>query len=230
MNRILGIAFLGILLMGCKEEKNTDRSALEKVEFDVELANELKEMAKIDQIAAYIPQGKYKEWSKEKWNAFKDSVFEVHQKRIETIFNENGFVGFDLAGKEGSGNFWLMVQHSDHDPEFQERVLEKMKVQVEKNNADPVDYGYLVDRVKLNTGKQQVYGTQVDYNFEISQAYAKNLMDSVNVNNRRAAIGLEPLEVYLNDMSQSHFQMNKQFYLGKGVTEPILYMEREKSE
>jgi hypothetical protein len=37
----------------------------------------------------------------------------------------------------------------------------------------------------------------------------KKLTDSANVNKRRESIGLEPIEAYLNIMSEMHFEMNK---------------------
>ena len=132
-------------------------------------------------------------------------------------------MGIDLAGEEGSQNFWLLVQHSDHDPDFQQEVLEKMKIEMEKGNANSSNYGLLVDRVNLNTGRAQIYGTQLDYNMEICQAFPKNLADSINVNKRRKEVGLQPLEEYLNDMTLMHFEMNKAFYAKKGVMEPKLY-------
>jgi hypothetical protein len=116
-----------------------------------------------------------------------------------------------------------MVQHSDHLPAFQKEVLEKMKTEVEKGNATPSNYGLLVVRLKLNTGEKQIYGSQVDYNIETCQAYSRNLADSVNVNKRRKSIGLEPMEEYLNRMTESHFKMNKQFYSDRGISEPKLY-------
>ena len=116
-----------------------------------------------------------------------------------------------------------MVQHSDHKPEFQKEVLEKMKIEVDKGNAIPSNYGLLVDRVKINTGEKQVYGTQVTYNFETGQAYPKALADSSAVNERRKAVGLPPIESYLNQMTEMHFEMNKKMYQQKGITEPKLY-------
>ncbi len=223
IKKTIGLIIIVSTIFGCKQETTDNTVIQEKVEFNQTLADELKKMAEVDQIAAYIPQGKYKEMTSEQWNSFKDSVFTTHQKRLKQIFDKFGFVGFDLAGEEGSLNFWLMVQHSDHNPEFQQEVLEKMKIQVDQQNADPSNYGLLVDRVNLNTGKPQIYGTQVDYNFDIAQAFPKNLADSANVNERRKSIGLEPIEDYLNQMSLMNFEMNKQFYLDKGITEPKLY-------
>jgi len=223
MNNIFGILILSLALLGCKQKSTKTNVIEEKVEFNQELADELEKMAKIDQIAAYIPQGKYKELSEKEWNAFKDSVFTTNQKKISEIFEQYGFVGFDLAGENGSRNFWMIVQHSDHNPEFQKEVLVEMKKEVDKQNAISTNYGLLVDRVNLNTGKAQIYGTQVTYNMNIGQAYPKKLKDSAKVNERRKSIGLEPIEEYLNGMTEMHFEMNKEYYSGKGITKPTFY-------
>jgi len=65
MNKIYGILILGILIIGCKEDKKEKPSTATETKFNQELANELKRIAKIDQIAAYVPQGKYKKFSQE---------------------------------------------------------------------------------------------------------------------------------------------------------------------
>lgn len=223
MKYLFAGAFLAILSFACQPAAVKEETGETNEEFDQKLAAELSEMKKVDQIAAFVPQGEYKSWSREKWESFKDSVFTTHQKRLEEIFEEIGFPGYDLVGKEGSTDFWLMVQHSDHVPDFQEKVLSQMKAQVDKGNADPANYGLLVDRVNLNTGKPQVYGTQVTYRAGICQAYSRDLADSANVNQRRKSIGLPPLEEYLNQMSEMHFEINKAVFLGEGITGPTLY-------
>ena len=223
MNNFFGILTIVFLLSGCIEKSADKKVTDEKIEFNQKLADELQEMAKIDQIAAYIPQGKYKEFSEIEWNSFKDSVFITNQKRISEIFDKHGFVGFDLAGEKGSRNFWMIIQHSDHNPIFQKEVLKEMKKEVDKENATSTNYGLLVDRVNLNTGQSQIYGTQVTYNVNNGQAYPKKLEDSTNVNQRRKSIGLESIEDYLNGMSKMHFEMNKEYYSSKGITEPTLY-------
>ncbi|WP_350290662.1 DUF6624 domain-containing protein [uncultured Croceitalea sp.] len=221
MKALLKTVLVGFLLLGCQQVKKEKLE--QKVVFNQDLANELNKMVKVDQIAAYIPQGKYEQMTKEQWNAFKDSVFTTHQKRLEQLFDQYGFMGFDLVGEKGSQNFWLMVQHSDHNPDFQKEVLRKMKIAMDNKNAKPSNYGLLVDRVRINTGKKQVFGTQVTYNTEIGQAYPKELEDSINVNQRRKSIGLESIEEYLNNMTKMHFEMNKAYYEEKGITEPKLY-------
>lgn len=127
-----------------------------------------------------------------------------------------------MIGREGELCFWEIAQHSDFDPNFQAKVIEKLKIEVEKKNANPQNYGLLVDRVLINTGKPQLYGTQVTYN-SFGQAYPIDLADSSNVNKRRIELGFEPLEKYLNSMTQMHFEMNKDLFIKMGILEPRLY-------
>jgi hypothetical protein len=226
MKKILGILIIGLIMLGCKSEKKTEQFDEQETEmFNQDLVDELEKMGAIDQLAAsnaYPPEN-YSYLSQEEWSVFKDSVYTTHQMRIKEIFDQYGFAGYNLVGEKGSSDFWVMVQHSDHNPEFQLDVLGKMKIEVEKGNADSRNYGMLIDRVKLNTGQAQIYGTQVDYNNEICQAFPRNLADSVNVNKRRKEIGLQPLEEYLNEMTLMHFEMNKDYYAIKGILEPKLY-------
>ncbi len=222
MRNFIGISFVAILFFGFGDPFENEVVA-QDLRFHPELATELKKMAALDQIAAGVPQGDHRNLSQAEWIAFKEGVFKTNQKRLQQIFDQHGFVGVDLAGREGSRCFWLMVQHSDHVPNFQNEVLEKMKTEVDKDNADPRLYGLLVDRVKLNMGQAQVYGTQVEYNTDTCQAFPKHLADRDQVNQRRQTIGLEPIEEYLNQMTQSHFEMNREFYSKQGITEPKLY-------
>jgi len=190
--------------------------------FNQPLADSLAKWVVIDQTAAGIQQGKLKDMPQKEWQAYKDSVFNTHQQLLAKIFKQYGYPGYDLVGKKGSNNFWLMVQHCDKQPGFQQQVLKAMKIEMEKGNADSKNYAYLTDRVNLNTGQKQVYATQLMYNTDSCQAIPRPLVDSTNVNQRRKEVGLEPIEDYLNMMSQMHFDMNKAVYEKKGITKPKL--------
>lgn len=189
------------------------------------LKNELEKMVEIDQVAAYIPQGKYKHLTKEQWNKFQDSVFSNNKIRVENIYKKYGFLGFDKVGKDGSNHFWLLVQHLDKYPEFQKRVLKEMDKEFKKGNANPNNYAYLYDRVKVNAGEKQLFGTQVTYETETTgRAIPKiGLVDSVNIDKIRKEYNLSTLKKYLNEMTIAHFEMNRQSYEKRGVTKPNLY-------
>ena len=193
--------------------------------FNQALADSLAKWKVIDQTAAGPVQGKFKELSKSQLDDYRDSVFSTHLRLLNDIFNQYGYPGYDLVGEQGSNNFWLMVQHCDKDVAFQEKVLLAMKKELDRHNADPKNFAYLTDRVKINTGQKQVYGTQVTYNTDSCEAIPKALNDSLNVNNRRKAIGLEAIEAYLNMMSQMHFEMNQAVYEKKGIHQAKLIPE-----
>lgn len=223
MRIIYLIAFFALLIIACKNKKDQNKVEATKIELDLGLVDELAQMAEIDQTAANNPQGEYKKLIETEWNAFKDSVFRTHTIRLKEIINNHGFPGYDLVGENGSSHFWLMTQHADHDPNFQQTVLQKMELEIKKNNADSRNYGLLLDRVNLNTNQPQIYGTQVTFNTHTGQAYPKKLADSANVNKRRQEIGFGLLEEYLNQMSSMHFEMNKEHFIKKGILKAKYY-------
>jgi hypothetical protein len=174
---------------------------------DSALVGELERMIVLDQLAAsnaQPPEGN-NSLSQKEW---KDSIYRAHQSILEKVLDDHGYPGFNMVGKRGSQLYWAMVQHSDFDPSFQKRVLDSMYVEVQNNNADPRNYAYLTDRVNLNFNKDLVYGTQLTYNLITGQAHYKTTIDPENLNKRRAEIGLEPIEDYLEQMTKDHLQNN----------------------
>lgn len=190
------------------------------------LSKMLAKMVISDQKAASLPPAGVA-FESPQWQNFKDSVFTSHYGRLKEVFAKNGFPGENVVGKDGSKNFWLMVQHLDKWPDFQQEVLNSMEKQVAKENASAKDFAYLTDRVRLNTGRKQVYATQVTYNLDSCQAVPRSLENPESVNQRRKTVGLEPLEKYLNGMSEMHFMMNKDSYEKRGIRKPKLYPIQE---
>ncbi len=124
---------------------------------------------------------------------------------LKKLFKEYGFLGIEEVGKQGSGNFWLMMQHCDRDPKFQEEVLSEMKKHIERKNANPSNYAYLIDRVNVNTGKEQIYGTQMILNKDQTSYEPKPVIEPENLNKRREEVGLGTIEEYIGIMN-SHYK------------------------
>jgi hypothetical protein len=217
MKSIISISLITVILASCAAKFTESKR--------FQLDRQLKDMVEVDQVAASMPQGKYKDLTKEQWNNFKDSVFAVHKQQSEQLFNKYGFLGFDKVGQEGSKNFWLLVQHCDKYPAFQKEVLKAMDKEVKKGNANPNNYAYLYDRVKVNAGEKQLFGTQVTYEVATTgRAIPKiGLADSANVDRLRKEYGLHSLKEYLNEMTTSHYEMNKDHYQKMGIGKPNLY-------
>jgi hypothetical protein len=126
---------------------------------------------------------------------------------IKKIADKYGFPGFDLVGEESSNNYWMLVQHCDFNVPFQKRVLELMKPKVHKKNASGQNYAYLVDRINLNEGKQQIYGTQI--NMSMDGTTLKPCMDTLNLDKRRLVVGLGPIKEYLKQCDDIFYELNK---------------------
>ncbi len=124
---------------------------------------------------------------------------------LRDIFTKYNFPNYDMVGQEGSNNFWLLVQHQDKHPTFQDSVLVKMKIEVDAQKASTGNYAYLVDRVKVNTGQKQVYGTQMELNNEQTSYVPKSVIDPDKLNERRASVGLDTIENYIEMMNTRYF-------------------------
>lgn len=116
--------------------------------------------------------------------------------RLREIIAESGWPTFRLVGTDGATAAWVIAQHSDHDPAFQQRALKLMRAAARAGQADPIELAYLTDRVAVNTGNLQTYGTQVRcVDGEFAPA---PLIDPEHVDERRASVGLGPLQEYLD--------------------------------
>lgn len=124
---------------------------------------------------------------------------------LKQIFQTYGFPNYDLVGEKASTNFWLMIQHQDAHPEFQEEVLVKMKDEADTGKASLSNYAYLIDRVKVNTGKLQIYGTQMRLNAAQTSYEPQPVMEPEKLNERRKAVGLESIESYTDLMNTVYF-------------------------
>jgi hypothetical protein len=123
---------------------------------------------------------------------------------ITDLFNRYGYLGYNKVGVISSHYFWLLVQHSDKHPDFQERVLDSMKIEASKGNSSMKDYAYLLDRVKVNTGRLQIYGTQMQYDSINSTYETKPVEEPANLNMRRQEVGLSTIEDYIRIMNENY--------------------------
>ncbi|MFD2920002.1 DUF6624 domain-containing protein [Terrimonas rubra] len=135
-------------------------------------------------------------------------TFEKHIPILKKIYSDNGYPTVDKVGKESTLHFFTLIQHADKDISFQKKMLPIIKKQVDKGQISGREYAYLYDRVQINSGKEQLYGTQLEYDTE-GNAIPKNLKDKQNVDQRRAAFKMETLEKYLVKATELHKQMNR---------------------
>jgi hypothetical protein len=106
---------------------------------------------------------------------------------MKEIIAEYGWPGEKLVGAMGAQAAWLLVQHADHDREFQKQCHRLLESAVTSGEAQAQHLAYLTDRICAGDGVPQVYGTQLEY----------PIADQEHVDERRAVMGLVPLAEYI---------------------------------
>ncbi len=121
----------------------------------------------------------------------------VHRRNAEglrVIIQEHGWPGFDLVGKDGEEAAWRIVQHSIGEPDFMRTALILLKTAVENQQAPLSQIAYLEDRIRLFEGKNQLYGTSLDWDEQGQMSPYPAIENPENLNERRAQMGLPPLQ------------------------------------
>ena len=218
---LLAIFLIGISCFNKTKKNQEKEEAAKEIDYSI-IINQLERMVKNDQQIQYAHKPNETTTFRDSLLDRQNQIFRANTDTLKALFDQYGFLGFDKVGKKGSKNFWLLVQHADHDISFQEEVLKSMKVEVEKENANNSNFAYLTDRVLKNKGEKQRYGTQLKYvkDFWI---IPQPMIDSLNVNERRKKIGLPTIEDYLNSSMQLHYEMNKETYKKNGLSGPKKY-------
>ncbi|UXE67772.1 MAG: hypothetical protein KA713_03975 [Chryseotalea sp. WA131a] len=166
---------------------------------------EIDSMASIDQaIIAKIENSTFPD--REDLLSEQQSILRENTLRAKGILKEFGYPGTDKVSKETSTNFWLIVQHSDHDIEFQKEVLSILAKEVKLGHALVIDYAYLLDRVRVNEGLPQIYGTQVYYD-SLNNPQPKNVENPDGLDSIRKSVGLEPISQYLQLLKASRLKV-----------------------
>jgi hypothetical protein len=157
-------------------------------------AEEIKKMCAVDQDM----RKQNLESGDEYWD---EDVDVENTKRMKEIVKQIGWPTLSLVGEEVSSDAWLLVQHADHDVAFQMRCLELMKA-ADEGDVEKHDIAYLEDRIRVNQGRGQIYGTQ--FRQENQQHIPQPIEDEMNVDVRRAEMGMGPLSEQIELMYKKY--------------------------
>ncbi len=114
--------------------------------------------------------------------------------QVTNILEKYGWLGADAVGEQGNATIFLVIQHADL--KTQEKYLPMMRQAVKDGKAKGSELALLEDRVAMRQGKKQIYGSQISRDQQTGKYFVAPIEDEPNVNKRRAAVGLMPLEDY----------------------------------
>lgn len=125
-----------------------------------------------------------------------------HTARLKAVVDEYGWPTRSLVGDDGAIAAWCLAQHADHDVAFQRQCLPLLEAAARVGEARWSDVAYLTDRILVNEGKHQRYGTQ--FHSAGGQLVPKPIDEPNHVDMRREQVGLGPLAEYAREMRQAH--------------------------
>lgn len=107
------------------------------------------------------------------------------------------------VGEKGALAAFLVVQHAE--AAQQKTLLPMLREEAARGEVKLSLLALLEDRVLTSEGKPQLYGSQIRRNRETGAREFFPIADPINVDKRRAAVGLGPIEEYAR-LFGLHFQ------------------------
>lgn len=138
------------------------------------------------------------------WQGELQAIDSANTLWLKKTVERYGWPTRSQVGTEASHAAWLLVQHADHDPEFQRRCLDLMLAAAD-NEVSKQEIAYLTDRIRMNAGQPQVYGSQYipDPN-DPNRWIPYFLDDPAGVDARRATMGLPTLQENIDEINANH--------------------------
>ncbi len=131
-----------------------------------------------------------------------NKIDEKNTKEMKKIVTTFGWPDKQIVGDEGAEAAWLLVQHADHDKQFQRECLGLMTQKIKSKTVSPIHVAYLSDRVNVNFGRKQWYGTQFYFDQKKQSLLPRSIRDKPHLESRRKKIGLEPFKTYAKRMKE----------------------------
>lgn len=125
-----------------------------------------------------------------------------HVARLREIIKEASWPGRTMVGPQASNAAWMIAQHGGE--EFLHETLPLMKEAVAKGDLPGASYATSVDRVRIQDGQKQLYGSQFDTKGDKCEPLP--IEDPEHVDARRKDVGLGLLAEYAKTLCETYKQ------------------------
>jgi hypothetical protein len=119
-------------------------------------------------------------------------VHENNALRLQAIMAQVGWPTEGLVGKRAAEAAWLIAQHAISQPEFQRSCLTLLAEAAREHMVPLWQPAMLEDRIRRFESRPQLYGTQLEPDAH-GDMRPYTIDDAERVDERRRAVGLEPL-------------------------------------
>lgn len=160
----------------------------------VELQAELLRRMALDQAARVLVQGHSDDPRATEWAAVAEADRD-NTAWLADVVARSGWPRLSEVGEEAATAAWVLAQHADDAPELQLGFYELMTAAVASGEAASRLLAYLEDRIRVNADRPQLYGTQF-VSTEDGMLRPRPIQDPDSLEQRRAAVGLEPFAEY----------------------------------
>jgi hypothetical protein len=113
---------------------------------------------------------------------------------LRALISRQGLPTAQQVGFSGVQWVWVLVQHADTDPRFQGTLLLAFEKRFAAGELPPEDLARLTDRVLIQLGRPQEYGTQFDWYAAEFKLPSGDALTKIEAN--RTRLGLMPLSDY----------------------------------
>lgn len=118
-----------------------------------------------------------------------------NEKRLFNLIDKYGWPTASSVTEVAAAGAALIINHTTY--EIRSKYFPMLEAAFEKGEAQPLRYAKMCDRLLVEEGKKQLYGTQ--WKFEGNKRLPHPIDDPEHVDKRRAEIGLGPLSIYLKE-------------------------------
>nr|WP_320022205.1 DUF6624 domain-containing protein [uncultured Draconibacterium sp.] len=129
-----------------------------------------------------------------------------NERELLELIDKYGWPTPSLVTEFAAAGAALIINHSTY--EIRKKYFPMLEEAFKKGEAQPLRYAKMRDRLLVEEGKAQLYGTQLK--FEGNIRVPQPIEDPQNVDKRRAEIGLEPLSVYLKERFDIDWQLTQE--------------------
>ena len=130
-------------------------------------------------------------------NAIPDpGIDRENQQIVVSIIEKCGFPSSEIHGNTSVQAAFLVIQHAGKT--LREKYFPLIKESAEKGDLRWSTVALMEDRMLMDRGEKQKYGSQVTKNQASGKWELYPVEDPAKVNKRRAEIGLGPIEEYLS--------------------------------